>query len=331
MASIDFAEEFEEEEGLVEDSVDGVVDEKDETMVLHPFLPDLKPMEDADEAQMASIDLEEEDFTLIDEDNNGVADIFDLNRRKLSSFSGAMTVRIYDSTFTNTNTDRYSAIFNNAGQLLLSNVTVQNFQRAGVIINTVGGQATIERSHFELLEGISIIRALNSTSGVTVKDSTFVANDATGIITAIGSDDVVISKCVFYNNFCQAAPVLVFWSNVDVQDSCIMVGGSTSNNYGAIYSSATSRTTATNVYYDNGGADGERCAGMFSEAAGSTCFDEGGTCTGRCDDKLLTAQTCPLPYYSFGSSSSSATSSRRRVMLPGVTAMLVAAAAMLWS
>jgi hypothetical protein len=106
-------------------------------------------------------------------DTNETDNLF--SHRRLTGAKSGMTVRIYNSTFTDILQYGFQAIFN-AGNLHMYNVTMKNIQ-ASVLTNMLGGNATVDSCHFESIDAVSLIRAVNS-SMVVIHDSRFVENVA---------------------------------------------------------------------------------------------------------------------------------------------------------
>ena len=106
-------------------------------------------------------------------DSNETDNLF--SHRRLTGTKSGMTVRIYNSTFTDIHQYGFQAV-SNAGNLYMYNVTMKNIQ-ASVLTNMLGGNATIDSCHFESIDAVSLIRAINS-SMVVIHDSSFVENVA---------------------------------------------------------------------------------------------------------------------------------------------------------
>jgi hypothetical protein len=106
-------------------------------------------------------------------DANGTDNLF--AHRRLTSATSGMTIRIYNSTFMDIHQYGFQAIYN-AGNLYMYNVTMKNVQ-AGVLTNILGGKATFDLCHFESVDAVSLIRAVNS-SMVVIRDTRFVENVA---------------------------------------------------------------------------------------------------------------------------------------------------------
>lgn len=128
-------------------------------------------VDEVEEAEALDSNLPAQEFEgQQDEDGN----VFE--HRQLSSQEVAgMSVHIYNSTISNIYQDGFRAIYN-SGSLRMVNVTMQNNQ-AGVLINIISGNATIENCHFEFMDAVSLIRVVNSPM-VIIVDSTFVENHA---------------------------------------------------------------------------------------------------------------------------------------------------------
>jgi len=214
-----------------------------------------------------------------DEDQSG--NVFE--HRQLAEQVTGMSVHIYNSTMSNIHQDGFRAIYS-SGQLLLFNVTMRNNQ-AGVLINIINGNATIDDCRFESMDAVSLIRVVNSPM-VTIRGTSFVENRAVGMVTAIGSH-VSISKCEFRGNYApRGGEVLAFSSDVVFQDSCIYESTAMTS----VFRSSTSRMMATNIYGQD--LTGDHCPGILVEDEGSDCFSVG-SCDGRCEEFSSTECTIP--------------------------------------